>query len=628
MLSMSPLPPPPGSTTQIHAEKALVLAPHFDDEVLGCGGLVLDLVAAGAEVAVLFLSDGGGDLEGDERLAYVERRRAEAQEAGSVLGVQEIRELGLRDGTLEQDPGRLSGELRRVLVELESDLILVPAPTERSADHRAAFDALHRLLGDRTEDALELTPRVLLYEVNHPLYPDVLVAVESQLERLEEAMACYASQLERHDYWQAGLGRRRFRAHTLPAGTGAVEAYRALEVADFKTLGPAALWRRLGASPELEPITEGPLISVIVRTKDRPQLLAEALSSLEASQYRRLEVLLVNDGGETPDVPADFPLPLQRIDLQPGRGRAGAANAGLAAASGDYVAFLDDDDRVEPEHYGTLVSLVGAAGVRVAYTDAAVVVLELDGEQGWRESERRLTYSRDFDADWLLFDNYIPFHTLLIERALAGEVGELDADLPFFEDWDWLIRLAQKTSFHHLPRVTCEYRQFRGGGHHILGDQGRERVDFLDMKARVIERHQELVDPARVARIVDRLRAEAVVAQEDVAGHRRELAQEAARYHRLNGTLRASEDRRRQLEALGEREAVEREKLEVRLDDRSRQVAALERQVAELHDDQKKRSDELQAAYAEIGRLGELIKAMESTRAWRLHQRLQGLKGS
>ncbi|MEM8995111.1 MAG: glycosyltransferase, partial [Acidobacteriota bacterium] len=371
---------------------------------------------------------------------------------------------------------------------------------------------------------------------------------------------------------------------------------------------------------------EGPLVSVIVRTKDRPELLGDALASLAASQYRRLEVVLVNDGGAAPAIPEGFPFPLEVIDLQPGRGRAGAANAGLGAARGDYVAFLDDDDRVEAEHYAALVELAGAAGVRVAYTDAAVVVFEL-GAGGWMEKERRLTYSRDFDVDLLLFDNYIPFHTLLIERDLVEEVGPLDPDLPFFEDWDWLIRLARHTPFHHRAAVTCEYRQFRGGGHHILGDGGRDRDDFLDLKAKVIGRHRDLVEPARLARVVDGLRAEAVAAGEDVARLRTELGERDERYHRLNGALRASEDRRRQLEALDERAREDRRALDSRLDDRLRHVAELERQIGELHAHQAEQGGALEAAYAEIRRLGDVIDAMEATSAWRLHQKLQRLKG-
>ena len=83
-------------------------------------------------------------------------------------------------------------------------------------------------------------------------------------------------------------------------------------------------------------------------------------------------------------------MPVRRVDLPDNRGRAAAAQAGVEAAGGAYVAFLDDDDLASPEHLATLVGLVGAAGVRVAYTDAAVGVYELDTAEGWRCAERRL----------------------------------------------------------------------------------------------------------------------------------------------------------------------------------------------------------------------------------------------
>jgi LmbE family N-acetylglucosaminyl deacetylase len=50
---------PPGRTTALSARRVLVLAPHFDDEVLGCGGTLVQLARRGAAVRVLFLSDGG-----------------------------------------------------------------------------------------------------------------------------------------------------------------------------------------------------------------------------------------------------------------------------------------------------------------------------------------------------------------------------------------------------------------------------------------------------------------------------------------------------------------------------------------------------------------------------------------
>jgi uncharacterized protein YoxC len=286
--------------------------------------------------------------------------------------------------------------------------------------------------------------------------------------------------------------------------------------------------------------------------------------------------------------------------------------------------------------------------VRVAYTDAAVGVYELDGDAGWRCVERRLPYSRDFDPELLLFDNYIPFNTLLIERRLFDQAGALDESLPFFEDWDFLVRLAAIAPFHHLPRVTCEYRHFRGGGHHILGDRPGERADFLAMKARVIAKHAERGGPPAAARAVDRLRAECVAENETVhrlkgelAASRDELARREDSYHRLNGKLAGLEVHSQVLEG-SERRARERlrrreedihglsqqihglnqqiQGLNQHIQDLNQQIHGLNQHIHKLESDIGGQSETLRQTYDEIERLNLLIRAMESSKAWRLHQ--------
>jgi LmbE family N-acetylglucosaminyl deacetylase len=594
----------PGSTAEVHADRALVLAPHPDDEVLGCGGLAARLAASGGVVRVLWLSDGGGNAVGEARAERTALRRQEAEAAAKVLGLVAGRHLALPDGRLAHHREEITKALAEELSEGRPEIVLVPSPLESSVDHRATFRALHHLLaGLRPGDALWSSVegvRVLTYEVNHPQYPDLLVPVDDQLGLLRQAMDCHRSQQEEHDYLGARLGLARFRTLTLPPGVEHVEAYRQLTLEDFTTRGPAALVRELGGEPELLRVKEGPRLSVIVRTKDRPGLLAEALASLAASTYRRAEVVVVNDGGAHPELPEDFPLELRRLDLEQNRGRAAAANAGIEIATGDYIAFLDDDDLVEPEHLETLAGLVDGELVRVAYTDAAVTVHTL-GPSGYQLEERRLPYSRDFDRDLLFFDNYIPFNTVLIHRELALEVGPLDTVLPFFEDWDFLLRLAGRTAFHHLARVTCEYRQFRGAEHHILGDEPRRRADFLDRKAQVISRHAAAWGPETISRVVDRLRREAIEEQEEV----RRLVDELRGFYGLNGRLESAERHAAVLEAVEERTRAE-----------LRSVAARKEQL----------DAELGATYGEIERLTALVREMESTRAFRLHRWWQRVK--
>jgi LmbE family N-acetylglucosaminyl deacetylase len=652
-------PLPPGSAGRVRAASVLALAPHFDDEVLGCGGLLAELAASGAVVRVLFLTDGGGGREvAGDRETYRQRRRQEAGAATAVLGVAGCDYLDFPDGALEQHLDAAAAGLRRALLSQRPELLLCPSPLEVTADHRAAFAALHRVLtplrhagstgaaggsdGSEAGDWAALAGlRVLLYEVNHPGYPDLLVDVSGAEPLLREAMARYASQEERHPYLAAALGLRRFRTSSLGPGVTLAEGYRQLQVEDFITRSPAQLVRHLGGEPALLEVREGPQVSVVVRTRDRPELLAEALGSLAAGAYRRVTVVLVNDGGAPPPVPDGFSLPLVRVELPAQRGRAGAAAAGIAAAAGDYVAFLDDDDLAAPEHLATLAGMVGGAAVRVAYTDAAVGVYELDGEAGWVCRERRLPYSRDFDPDLLLVDNYIPFNTLLIERRLLDEAGPPDPALPFFEDWDLLIRLAALAPFHHLARVTCEYRHFRGSTSHVFGERPRERADFLAGKARVLAKHAARLDAPALARAVDTLRAELVAERETAAAGRRRLAavrQESADLARANRELSAArfhfEDRYHavhgELHALRgdhERMRQEAQRLGAELAARDAAAAHLTGELGRLYGEEARLRaalDEQTAhvgnTYGEIERLNRLIRDMEASRAWRLHQ--------
>ncbi|HXT21580.1 MAG TPA: glycosyltransferase, partial [Thermoanaerobaculia bacterium] len=594
-------------------------------------------------VRVLFLSDGSGGVEevGD-RKAYARRRREESAAALSALGVAHAEHVGLPDGQLAQRVHEMTAALSRALSDQKPDLVLAPSPLEATADHQAAFAALfHALSPLRPGDPLHAAlagAQFLLYEVNHPGYPDLLVDVSDELDTLARAMAAYPSQQERHDYLAAAVGLRRYRALSLPPTISAAEAYTRLSMADFTTRSASRLVRDLGGAPELVEVREGPLVSVVVRTCERPALLTEALASLAASTYRRVEVVLVVDGGGAAPVPDDYPFPVRRVELQPRRGRAAAANAGVEAASGALLGFLDDDDLVEPEHLATLVGALAAAGVRAAYSDAAVAVYELDGGEagGWRQVERRLPYSRDFDPDLLLLDNYIPLHTLLAERELWRAAGPFDPALPFFEDWDLLVRMAALAPFHHLPQVTCEYRHFRGGGH-VLGERPRERPDFLAMKQRVLERHRERLTPETLARAVDRLRNEAVEAGEAAAAARASALDEAA--------ARAAADRAHAAAERG-RDAAERARLaaEETMHRHHGEVVAVRGENEALRAAVGRQTDELQRlyrveeelrrliadqdahlgrCYAEIERLNGLLDEMRATRAWRTHERLQ-----
>ena len=106
---------------------------------------------------------------------------------------------------------------------------------------------------------------------------------------------------------------------------------------------------------------EWPLVSVIVRTKDRPELLQDALKSIASQTYQSIEAVLVNDGGcEVDQGEAEAILgeiPLSYVKNETSLGRGAALNIGLEKSKGVYVAFLDDDDVY---YHGGIAALMDA----------------------------------------------------------------------------------------------------------------------------------------------------------------------------------------------------------------------------------------------------------------------------
>ncbi|MXW02134.1 MAG: glycosyltransferase [Holophagales bacterium] len=632
-------PQPPTATESPVAHRVLVLAPHYDDEVLGCGGLILQLAAGGARIVCAFMSDGSGGVEGppegSTREQYSRRRRKEADEAAAALGIDSVVHLGhrhgLQDGALASSLDELTGHIETLLQEHRPDLLLVPSPLEVTPDHRATFRALHEALINgrqgRTEGGEplpsqdddsslgDLTLRVLCYEVNHPFYPDLLVDVTAELDGVVEAMSHYRSQLERHDYMGSCRGLRRYRSLTVPDPCRYAEGYCQLTANDFTTRSPAQLIAYLGGAPSLVEVASPRRVSIVVRTYNRPRRLAEALDSLALSSYRNVEVVLVNDGGRRPEVAEGFPFDVRRVDFAENRGRSAAAQAGVEAATGDCVGFLDDDDLLAPEHLESLTAMLGD-GVDVAYSDAAVVCYE-PGTNGWKESSRRLPYSRDFDRAILLLDNYIPFHTVLMTREALERAGSFDLELPIFEDWDLLIRLSRSSNFVHLARTTCEYRHFLDGaadgpsGGHALGGAASARPDFETLKAKVLSKHATDLGPEALARAVTRMRRQAVLAGEAARARIRERQRDLAERNAEIERLRARE---RELESSHAERGAEIERLQAR-----------ERELESSHVERGAEIERLQIRERD---LQAEVDAMKATRAWRLHERLQSLRGS
>lgn len=223
-----------------------------------------------------------------------------------------------------------------------------------------------------------------------------------------------------------------------------------------------------------------PLVSIIIRSVGRPEL-AEALASVGAQDYPNIEVVLVDAlGGLSPPSSIDggrFP-----INFVPGaarRLRPVAANAGLAAAAGDLLAFLDEDDLFERGH---VAGLVQALDERTDCIAAYSITREID-RQGRVLRVRAQPFAR-----FLLFcECYLHFGSVLFRRdALAS--CRFDEQFELCEDWDFWLQVSRLGTFVLVRDETAVYRAERGesgmGGASANRDVERARpyVDKLAAK--------------------------------------------------------------------------------------------------------------------------------------------------
>lgn len=181
----------------LERRKALVVAPHPDDEVIGCGGTLRLISNKGGVFDVVYLTKGEkGFRDSDPALAeiLIRKRVDEAYKAGGILGVRSIYFFQGTEGELWQN-NTISAELCLLLKKEKYDLIFAPWFFDAHLDHSAAYAILRRALrADRNNI------EVALYEVWSPLIANALVDISATFPVKIQAIAAYETQTEQFDY--------------------------------------------------------------------------------------------------------------------------------------------------------------------------------------------------------------------------------------------------------------------------------------------------------------------------------------------------------------------------------------------------------------------------------------------
>ena len=233
----------------------------------------------------------------------------------------------------------------------------------------------------------------------------------------------------------------------------------------------AAVANALGAAPpmfraarrdepprERAPIAFGALpalVSVVVATYNRPDLLRTSLATIERQTYPQLEIVVVNDGGAGVDnVVAQFPR-ARLVECAANLGPAAARNRGLAAAEGTFVTFFDDDDEMFPDHIATLVNALLRSNLDVAYGQLInIIVPSAMGRHQTNAIAGQTALLDHADIQWA---GSLAPTAVLFRRELVDRIGGLDESLETAEDYDFWLRLVEGRECARVDDVTSAY---------------------------------------------------------------------------------------------------------------------------------------------------------------------------
>lgn len=212
-----------------------------------------------------------------------------------------------------------------------------------------------------------------------------------------------------------------------------------------------------------------PLVSVIVTTHNRANLLREALGSIYAQEgvgeQFDMEVIVVDDAStdNTAEVVCEYP-EARYVRLQTNRRLSGARNAGIKASTGKYIAFLDDDDLFLPHRLRLQVPVLEAQPeVGVVYGQAILRGEErIDGFKDTGPEADRAPSGDVFHA--FLMDDFIVVGSLLVRREAFAQAGYFDESITTVEHYDMCLRLAFYLPFVFIPGPVFVVRVSRTGG--------------------------------------------------------------------------------------------------------------------------------------------------------------------
>ena len=209
------------------------------------------------------------------------------------------------------------------------------------------------------------------------------------------------------------------------------------------------------------------MVTIVMRTYERPVLLARAIASVQNQSFSDWELIIVNNGGDPSGVEAVVSVArtttgsskITVLHLPERVGMEEASNQGLRATSSEFFAIHDDDDSWRPTFLETAVRTFTSQHDAAAVLTGVTRVHEtfIDGKvwpvlhENFPLDDSRLSYER------LIGGNTFPPIAALFRRSLLGNVGYFDSSLPVLGDWEFNLRAVRRGGFVFFPERLANY---------------------------------------------------------------------------------------------------------------------------------------------------------------------------
>jgi GT2 family glycosyltransferase/tetratricopeptide (TPR) repeat protein len=334
-----------------------------------------------------------------------------------------------------------------------------------------------------------LTAGVIFGWAVDPDHPDAPAEVE--ILQGETRIGAGQTSLPRPDVAAAGFGATHagfrirlegsYRSDQGPVIARLAQSRRALSNSPYKPLEEDSIsqwmerWHNIGSDrmAELRALfdkeTDGLLLSIIMPVYDPPvEWLREAIDSVLAQVCTRWELICVDDASTNPEVGRLLAAYAQKdrrvrvVTMPTNGGISRSTNAGLEQANGEFVAFMDHDDAIEPEAVYRLLEAT-RHGSDLVYSDEIITGQALDEIM---EVAARPAFSYDYYISHPYF-----VHLLAVRRSLARSLGGFDTEMTISMDVDFVLRVIEHSGvIAHIPVPLYRWRTHPGSAGHAKMD--------------------------------------------------------------------------------------------------------------------------------------------------------------